>query len=199
MSVTNIVIGIVLMVLVKVYFLRNIHFPKKLRPCKHVIDPTSGVTCGRSTTRRYQMIDVSSSNMSGSCWDRFKSRFGRTYHWYIFDICGDEETGHVVLVDDGVKWFSLLKLASRHLLDPGQFTHDETLFERSRLIDVAMTSLIERMRHFEYQQRRQSRRIQHTPTVSVTVPPPVKTAISPALLFRPVRPIPPRPHIQVKS
>lgn len=62
--------------------------------------------------------------------------------------------------DGGVKWFSLSKLVWRHIHDPKQFTNDESLFERAKLIDREMPSLVERIR-ITAQRKSQRIRLDH--------------------------------------
>jgi hypothetical protein len=88
-----------------------------------------------------------------------ENRFRRLYCWFIFDECLDPKCNKVRHVDDGVKMFSIFKLAWRHLTNSSQFICDESLFERANLIAQKVTPVLERMRMFELEQAERAKRL----------------------------------------
>jgi hypothetical protein len=98
----------------------------------------SGGPCGSYTFRHYRMVPDDS---------RPHSRWGVWFHWYVLDEC--EAHGHVKLVKGGpdeTKFFDSLKIASRRLSDPAQFSNGDDLFVRAGILAVVTEPHAERVR-----------------------------------------------------
>jgi hypothetical protein len=73
-----------------------------------------------------------------------KEALGRHFDWYVFDIC---EEGHVCLIKSGEnKFFWLNNYVWRHITNRGQFTRDESLFEKVGLIPEIVSDLATRIK-----------------------------------------------------